>query len=458
MRIERSPSPSQVGFALGRRQFVIGAAAAALLAACGDDDAEEGTAATSGDTAAPDGTTAATTPAADGTTAPAADVGTVTFGSNQSDEKPKAALAAAIAATGVDVTINTVDHNTFQENFNTYIQQPDDVMTWFAGYRMRAFATKGVVGDISDVWENLPDMSEGFKNASTGLDGKQYFVPFTYYPWAVHYRQSLFDENGYEIPATWDDFKALCDQMVTDGLIPLAAANDGGWPQMGMFDMLNLRINGYDFHISLMGGNESWTDERVTNIFTHWSEITDYYQPDVNGRTWQDAATALGNKEVGMYLLGTFVAQNFDAATQQDILDDITFFPFPEIVAEHGQLAVEAPIDGFMMAAAPENEEGSKALLSSLGQAAAIDAYLAIDPSVVAANGAANSSAYNALQQKSLEMVGSATYIAQFLDRDTEPDFAAQVVGKAIADFLAGQAVDGILATVEEQKQTYTFE
>ena len=312
MRIERSPSPSQVGFSLGRRQFVIGATAAALLAACGDDDEEEGSAATTGDTAAPDGT-AATTPAAEGTTAPAADVGNVTFGSNQSDDKPKAAMAAAIASTGLDVTINTVDHNTFQENFNTYIQQPDDVMTWFAGYRMRAFATKGVVGDITDVWANLPDMSEGFKNASTGLDGKQYFVPFSYYPWAVHYRQSLFDEKGYEIPVTWDDFKALCDQMVADGIIPLAAANDGGWPQMGMFDMLNLRINGYDFHISLMGGKESWTDDRVTDVFTHWSEITDFYQPDVAGRTWQDAATALGNKEVGMYLLGTFVVQNFDA-------------------------------------------------------------------------------------------------------------------------------------------------
>ena len=248
-------------------------------------------------------------------------------------------------------------------------------MCWFAGYRMRAFATKGVVGDISDVWANLPDISEGFKSASTGLDGKQYFVPFYFYPWAVHYRQSLFDEKGYEIPATWDDFKALCEQMATDGLIPLAAANDGGWPQMGMFDMLNLRINGYDFHISLMGGKESWTDDRVTDVFTHWSEITDFYQPDVDGRTWQDAATALGNKEVGMYLLGTFLASNFDADTQQDIIDDITFFPFPEINPEHGQDAVEAPIDGFMMAAEPENEEGAKALLTGLGQAAAIDAY-----------------------------------------------------------------------------------
>jgi multiple sugar transport system substrate-binding protein len=246
--------------------------------------------------------------------------------------------------------------------------------------------------------------------------------------------------------------------MVADGITPLAAANGGGWPQMGMFDMLNLRINGYDFHISLMGGKESWTDDRVTDIFTHWSEITDYYQPDFAGREWQEAATALGNKEAGMFLLGTFVAQNFDAATQQDILDDITFFPFPEINPEHAQLAVEAPIDGFMMAASPENEEGAKALLTGMGQVEAIDAYLAIDPSVVAAHSEANTSAYNALQQKSLEMVGSATYIAQFLDRDTEPDFAAQVVGKAIADFLAGQAVDGILSTVEEQKQTYTFE
>jgi multiple sugar transport system substrate-binding protein len=456
MRIERSPSPSQVGFALGRRQFVIGATAAALLAACGDDDAEEGSAATSGDTAAA-GTAAATTPAAEGTTAPAADVGSVTFGSNYSDPKDSEAIAAAVAATGIDVSINTVDHNTYQENFNTYIQQPDDVVCWFAGYRMRAFATKGVVGDVSDVWADLPDMSEGFKSASTGLDGKQYFVPFYFYPWAVHYRQSLFDEKGYEIPATWDEFKALCDQMKADGIIPLAAANDGGWPQMGMFDMLNLRVNGYDFHISLMGGKESWTDPKVTDVFTHWSEITDFYQPDVAGRTWQDAATALGNKEVGMFLLGTFITSNFDD-TQQDIIDDITFFPFPEINSEFGQDSVEAPIDGFMLAASPKNEEGAKALLSGLGQAAAIDAYIAVNPAVVAANAKADTSGYNALQQKSVELVGAAKSIAQFLDRDTEPDFASQVVGKAIADFLAGQAVDGILATVEEQKATYTFE
>ena len=435
-KIEKSPSPSEVGFSVMSRRTLLASAAVAaaaggvVLTSCGDDDDSGGGGGGS----------------------------EVTFGSNYSDPKDSEAIKAAIDSTGLSVKINTVDHNTYQENFNTYIQQPDDVVCWFAGYRMRAFAGKGVVSDISDVWAKLPDMSEGFKNASTGLDGKQYFVPFYFYPWAVHYRKSLFADKGYSIPTTWDDFIALCDQMVADGITPLAAANDGGWPQMGMFDMINMRTNGYDFHVSLMGGKESWTDDKVKKVFENWSALLDYYQPDVNGRTWQDAATALGNNEVGMYLLGTFVTSNFDD-TQQDIIDDIDFFAFPAIDPAYGQEAVEAPIDGFMMAKSPKNDAGARSLLGALGGAGAIDAYIGVNPAVVAANSKAKTDGYNALQEKSAEIVGAAKYISQFLDRDTDPDFAAKVVGKAIQDFLSdpGQ-IDTILSTVEEQKKTYTFE
>ena len=440
------------GVGLNRRNFLIGGAAAvggaALLAACGDDD----------EAAAPTTTAAPATTAAPTTTADVG-VGTATLGSNYSGEKNQAALAAAVAATGIDTVINTIDHNTYQENFNTYIQQPDDVVSWFAGYRMRAFASKGVVGDISDVWAGLDGMSDGFRSASSGLDGKQYFVPFYFYPWAVQYRKSLFADNGYSIPTTWDEFKALCETMTADGITPLCAANDGRWPQMGMFDMLNMRVNGYDYHVSLMGGNENWESAEVKNIFSTWEEILPYYQPDPNGRPWEEAANALGDKSAGMYLIGTFVTANFDGETQADIIDDIDFFLFPEVDPAHGQDAIEAPIDGFMMAVDPANEDAAKALLGGLGSADAIDAYIAVDPSVVAANSNADTSGYNALQQKSAEAVSSAKYIAQFLDRDTDPDFAANVVGVGIADFLAAPGnIDTILADIEAKKQTYTFE
>ncbi|MDE0065863.1 MAG: ABC transporter substrate-binding protein [Acidimicrobiaceae bacterium] len=437
-------SPKRRGAGLNRRDFMIGGGAAlggaALLAACGDDDGG--------------GTTATTTTAAPTTTADTGP-GSTTLGSNYSGEKNREALAAAVAATGVETMINTIDHNTYQENFNTYIQQPDDVVSWFAGYRMRAFAGKGVLGDISDVWSGLNGMSAGFRSASSGLDGKQYFVPFYFYPWAVHYRKSLFADMGYSIPATWDEFKALCETMQGDGITPLSAANDGRWPQMGMFDMLNLRVNGYDYHVSLMGGNESWESAEVKNIFSAWSEILPYYQPDANGRTWEDGAGALREKQTGMYLIGTFLASQYE----QDVIDDIDFFLFPEVNPEHGQDAIEAPIDGFMMAVSPENETAAKALLGGMGSAPAIDAYIAVDPSVVAANSNADTSGYNALQQRSAEVVGSAKYIAQFLDRDTDPDFAANVAGVGIADFLGAPGnIDAILADIEAKKQTYTFE
>ncbi len=458
----RSPSASEIGAVLGRRKFLTGGAGAlglgALLAACGsDDDSSSGseTDPSSTEAAADTGTESTETTGAE---AGGADVGTVSFGSNYSDEKPKEGIAATVAATGVDASINTVDHNSYQENFNSYVQQPDDVMAWFAGYRMRAFASQGVVGDISDVWAESLDgvMSEGFKTASTANDDKQYFVPFYFYAWGIHYRKSLFEENGYEIPTTWDEFLALCATMEEDGLIPLAAANDGQWPQMGMFDMINMRVNGYDFHVSLMAGGEDWASDQVKEVFARWEELLPYYQTDANGREWQAAANSLGDKSAGMFLIGNFLTSNFE---DQEILDDIDFFAFPEINPEYGQDAIEAPIDGFMLAASPENEEGAKALLAGIGSKEAIEAYISVDPSVVAANSEADTSGYNELQQKAADLVGSATFISQFLDRDTDPAFASEVVGPALADFISDPgSIDSILSTVEEQKGTYDFE
>ncbi len=52
--------------------------------------------------------------------------------------------------------MNTVDHNTFQNQINAYLQgTPEDVFTWFSGYRMRFFASKGLATAIDDVWAKV---------------------------------------------------------------------------------------------------------------------------------------------------------------------------------------------------------------------------------------------------------------------------------------------------------------
>ncbi len=83
-----------------------------------------------------------------------------TVGSNYSDAVPKKAFAAMTSGfqtkSGDKVKINTVDHNSFQENINNYLQgSPDDAFTWFAGFRMRYYAKKGLVSDLNDVWDKI---------------------------------------------------------------------------------------------------------------------------------------------------------------------------------------------------------------------------------------------------------------------------------------------------------------
>ena len=170
---------------------------------------------------------------------------------------PKKAFAAAFAAyekkSGKKVDVNTVDHNSFQENITRYLQgTPDDVFIWFAGYRMQYFAGEGPGSPtIDDVWESYRRASrDALKDQSTGDDGKQYFVPFYYYPWAVFYRKSLLQQQGYDRPQDLDELMALAKQMKKDGLIPIAFGDKDGWPAMGTFDHLNMRLNGYDFHIA----------------------------------------------------------------------------------------------------------------------------------------------------------------------------------------------------------------
>jgi multiple sugar transport system substrate-binding protein len=384
-------------------------------------------------------------------------VGTVTMGSNASDPVPKASYEKVFAAfkteTGGTVKVNTVDHNTFQEQINSYLQgRPDDAFMWFAGYRMQFFAQRGLATEISDVWGKIgANYSEALKNASTGLDGKQYFVPFYYYPWAVFYRKSVFDANGYEVPKTLDEFKALATQMMDDKIVPLAFADKDGWPAMGTFDILNLRINGYDFHMQLMKGEASWQDPKVVQVFETWRELLPFHQAGALGRTWQEAAQALSGKKAAMYVLGMFVGQQFDEADREDL----DFFAFPEIDSNIGADTLDAPIDGFMLSKDPENEEGAKALLEFLAGPEAQNTYLANDPNNIATNSKADTSSYSALQKKAVELVSSASNITQFMDRDTRPDFASTVMIPALQDFIKNpDDVAGLTKQIEDQKKT----
>jgi len=437
-----------------------------LLAAC--SSSKKSTPATS--SAAPAATTSAAAPAATSaapaatSAAPAASSaapaaagagGTITFGSNYSDPAPKINFANLVAGatktTGVNITVNTADHNTFQNNISTYLQgTPDDLATWFAGYRMQFFAAQGLLEPIDDVWDKIgANFNDAGKSLSKGLDGHYYFVPIYNYPWVVFYNKSVFAAKGYTIPTTWDDFVALAKKMKTDGLIPLAFADKDGWPALGTFDIINLRLNGYDYHIKLMKHQVPWTDPGVTAVFKQWAEILPYSQSGATGRIWEDSAKALENKQAGMMFQGSGqVAANYATSN----LPDLDFFVYPIINPTYGTDYMDAPTDGFMLPKKAKNTDAAKTVLEYIGTPAGESAFLAKDQYNVGLASGLDTSSYSDIQKKAVTEIGKCKAVSQFMDRDTIPDMATAMI-KLIQGFLDNPSTSNI-ASLQKSAET----
>ena len=334
----------------------------------------------------------------------------------------------------------------------TYLSgSPADTFTWFGGYRMRYYAGKGLLAPIDDVWDTIgKNFNAGVANASTGSDGKKYLVPNYNYPIAFFYRKSVWEANGWEKPTTWDEFIALAKEMKTAGLTPIAFGDKDGWPAMGTFDYLNLRMNGQQFHLDLCAHKESWNQKKVADVFDQWKEMFPYTPSadQILGATWQDATTTLANKQAGMFLLAPLITQ---AITDPSITDDLDLFAFPSMKVE-GQEAVEAPVDGFLMTKKGGSNPIAKDFMKYLGTPEAQQLYAAKDPSNIATAKGFDTKKYSPLIQKSSELIAKAKYSTQYFDRDALPAMASNVITPALQNFLREGSID--LANVESQAKS----
>ena len=428
----------------------------AIIAACSSSTATTAPSAAAGASEA-----ASAAPSAAESVAP----GSIHIGSNHSDPGEKAGMeainAAFTAATGIQVVMNTVDHGTFQDQITNYLGgTPDTGYTWFSGFRMKFFADQGFNVPIDDVWASVKsNYTEGFATSVLGNDSKVYGIPVDYYPWAVFYRKSVFADKGYTIPATWDDLIALSKKMKADGLTPIAFGDKDGWPAMGTFDILNLRINGYDFHVGLMAGSEKWTDPKVTTVFQKWAEIVPYHAKDYAGLTWQNAADTLVQKKSGMYLLGLFVSAQFAATNDPADIADLDFFPFPALGTQFdAEKALDAPIDTWEIASkSPDSAaeaDAAKAYLEFWSKGSTQLLMFQNQPGLIPTANDTDTSTYSDLQKKAVEIVSAAQRITQFLDRDTRSDFAgSNGMQSFLQKFLANPSQD--LATYQKSIQDF---
>ncbi len=382
----------------------------------------------------------------------------ITYNSMHGDPIPRAFDEEMVAMWNeahplMPVEHSIIAHEDFKQAIRAYLtaDPAPDVLTWFAGERARFFIDRGLIADISDVFEEYgfnETYAPGFVALAT-VDGKQYFLPTSYYWWAVYYRPSLFEQAGItEVPETWDEFLAACDTLNAAGITPITIGTRYPWTAAAWFDYLNMRINGPQFHIDLMLLKESYTDERVKTVFEYWQQLFDHncFIQDAAAYAWQEALTPMAEGSAAMYLMGQFIVDSYP----DELEDDLDFFRFP-IINPDVPIGEDAPTDGYFIAANARNLEGGKEFLAFIGsqemQQKAFDELGRLPTRTdVDVSGAAP------LTQKGIELIQTADYVAQFYDRDTTAPMAEAGLNGFARFWSDPASIDQILADLEAER------
>jgi multiple sugar transport system substrate-binding protein len=222
------------------------------------------------------------------------------------------------------------------------------------------------------------------------------------------------------------------------GLVGYALGDKGGWEAMGTFDVINARLNGYNYHIDLLNGRAKWTDEKTINVFKQMGMLIPYMNKNVLDISWEGMRDLLLQKKCGAMLMGSWFANDFKAQSQADY-DDLWLVPFPEINPEFGRDSIDAPLDGICVAANGANPEGGAALAEFWGSEEGMNAAIGAGSTDLYCNTRLDTSEYDAFNKQKLAVVAEAKNIMFFLDRDTRNDFAT-TVGIGIQNFLKNPA------------------
>ena len=376
--------------------------------------------------------------------------------SNLSDPAPRAAFETLVDRfraeyPDIDVTLNTFDHEAYKTAIRNFLaSDPPDVALWFAGNRMRFFVDQGLVMDITDLWEDAGfTETMASSRAAFSVDGSLYGVPWGYYQWGVFYREDIFDQYGIEVPETWDEFMAAGRTLRENDITPVTIGTRFLWTAAGWFDYLNLRINGYDFHIELTNGEVPYTDPRLDPVFDTWREMIEagFFLENHATYSWQEAQAPLINGQAAMYLIGNFITPDLESA---GVIDDIGFFQFPVINPEVG-IYEDAPTEAYLIPSGAENVEEAKLFLEFASRADIL-ADFAYEVGNIPPNNQSRAPE-DRFTVAGFEMLNEADGLAQFYDRDTSPEMAS-VGMQGFQEFMVNpDREDAIRQRLESERQ-----
>lgn len=261
---------------------------------------------------------------------------------------------------------------------------PPDLGLLNYNMEMARFMERGALSDLSDMPEAdriLPGVQELVDQYAT-YPGRTSVLPYSVMAASVIYNTQVFEDNGVEVPETWDELIEVCETLKANGVTPFYATFKDPWTiGQGWFDYtVGGSIDVADFYTQMNElGTEVGPDSPVSfqrdfiDPVDQMTELTDnYVNQDAASRGYGDGNLAFAKGEAAMYLQGPWAFGEI-AKTDPDL--ELGTFPLPMTdSAEDLEVRVNIDLAAWIPEASSHKEE-ARDFLTFLFQQDVMDEY-----------------------------------------------------------------------------------
>lgn len=170
------------------------------------------------------------------------------------------------------------------------------------------FVDAEILADVSD-YAGLSTIKSSYIDILEGLEfvptEGTYGVPYVANAAGILYNRDMFKEHGWEIPETWDELMALCEEIQDDGMLPFYFGFKDTWTCLAPWNALAVDLADADICKQVNRGEANFTDA-YRETAEKMLELIKYGESGPFAYGYNDACTAFANGDSAMFAIGSY--------------------------------------------------------------------------------------------------------------------------------------------------------
>ncbi|MDN3445614.1 extracellular solute-binding protein [Microbacterium sp. APC 3901] len=244
---------------------------------------------------------------------------------------------------------------------------PPDIMLANYNYEIARFVQRCALTDLSgtEAASTIRDDLQPLMEQYGSCEGRTSALPYSVMGASVIYNKEIFEQQGLEVPQTWDELLAVCDQLKEAGIDPFYATFKDDWTvAQGWYDYTaGGSVDVIDFFDTLAQEGTEVGPDSAASFEKDFAEpmdrmmtlVNEYTNADAASRAYGDGNLAFGKGEAAMYLQGPWAFSEIEK-TAPDLA--LGTFPLP-MTDDPADLGVRVNMD--LAAMIPEGSQHQEA-------------------------------------------------------------------------------------------------